>query len=279
MVRLPFVVIAAGLVACAPEHVVGGRPYTLHLPRGADPATPLPLLILLHGFGVTGEAQELIFGFSDEVNARQFLYAEPDGTADSKGKRFWNGTDACCNFDHLAVDDVGFVRALVKDVAASHPVDLQKVFVVGHSNGGFMALRLACEAGDLIRGVVSLAGATWLDAARCPSGPPVSVLLVHGTADTVIAYAGGSTDLAAYPSARATRDAFSARNGCVGPSTVLGMSDFLADASEETKREGAEGCAAGTRVELWTVEGGPHIPLFNAAWRRAVLDWLPVAPR
>ena len=62
---------------------------------------------------------------------------------------------------------VAYLRAIIRDVMARYPVDRRRVFVVGHSNGGFMAYRMACEASDLVTGVVSLAGATWKDPARC----------------------------------------------------------------------------------------------------------------
>lgn len=249
------------------------------VPAGADRATPLPLIILLHGYGVTAELQELLFQLSNQADTRGFLYAEPNGAVDRKNKRFWNATDACCNFDHLEVDDVGYLRALVADVKTEHPVDASKVFVIGHSNGGFMALRMACEAGDLIRGVVSVAGSGWLETARCGSGPPVSVLQIHGTSDSVIEYGGGATTLAEYPSARATHLEFAARNGCGGPSEVLGTSDFIEDPAAETTREAATRCPPGRRAELWSIGGGGHIPLVNDAWRSAVLDWMLTEPK
>jgi pimeloyl-ACP methyl ester carboxylesterase len=81
------------------------------------------------------------------------------GQQDRRGHRFWSATDACCNLDGLAVDDVAYLRAVIRDVSARHAVDPRRVFIVGHSNGGFMAHRMACEASDLVAAVVSLAGA------------------------------------------------------------------------------------------------------------------------
>ena len=262
------------LAACAPQGVVDGRPYGLGIPPDGDASSPLPLIVLLHGYGFTAEAEDLILPFSKVLASRRFFYALPDGTVDREGKRFWNATDACCNYDHLAVDDVAFVRALIADVEAHHPIDPARVFVVGHSNGGFMALRLACEAGDVISGVVSLAGAAWLDPSRCPSGSAVPVLAIHGTADEVIGFNGGSTTLGSYPSARRTVASMAARNGCTGASQTVGTSDLLGDAAQETTRDAFTGCPAGGRVELWSIDGAGHIPIFNDQLPGAVLDWL-----
>lgn len=265
------------LAACAPQYSVDGRPYALAIP--ADVKGPLPLVVLLHGFGASAEAQDVILPFSKEVASRRFLYALPNGTIDSDGKRFWNATDACCDYEDLKPDDVTFVRKVIADVKANHRVDARKVFLIGHSNGGFLALRLACEAGDEVTAVVSLAGATWLDAQRCPPGRPVSVLAVHGTADTVIGFNGGSTNAGAYPSASRTVATLAERNGCTGARAKLGSSDFLDDAASETTREAFSGCPAGGAVELWSVAGAGHIPIFHPQWRTAVLDWLDAAAR
>lgn len=253
--------------SCAADLTVLGRPVDVTVPKGSSDDTPMPLLILAHGFGVNGTGQDFIFPFSKEVDARQFRYARPHGTQGADGKRFWNATDACCDFGPLNVDDVGFFRAIVERAKSEFAVT--KVFVVGHSNGGFMALRLACEASDVFDGIVSVSGSTWNDAAKCPDGRAVPVLLVHGTADDTIPYEGKA---GLYPSAHGTAERFTTRAGCSPSWTTLGRSDFIGDATEETSREDT-GCVA-SPVELWTVEEGPHALVFDAKWTGAVFEWL-----
>ncbi len=259
-------------LACAPGHVVNGRPYELRVPKGAG-ATPLPLVVLLHGYSATGLTQDLIFPFSKEVEARQFLYALPDGTRDAVGKRFWNATDACCNFQQTPIDDVAFLRAVIEDIKKNHAVDPKQVFVIGHSNGGFMALRLACEASDLVTGVVSVAGAAKTPFPAC-DGPSIPVLQLHGTDDDTIRYDGGSTGAAGgpYPGAQVTAQDYAERNGCTpGPREGAPL-DLVGDDAAETTRTLWDGCRA--PVELWTVPGQGHVPAFKAAWPGQVLEWL-----
>ena len=265
------------LAGCAPQYAVDGRPYALSVP--ADVNAPLPLIILLHGFGANADAQDLILPFSKDVSARRFFYALPNGTVDRDGKRFWNATEACCDYGSLKIDDVAFLRAVIADVKANHPVDPKKVFAIGHSNGGFMALRLACDASDDVTAVVSLAGSAFVDPLACPSGRPVSVLAIHGTADDTVLFNGGSTQTGSYPSAARTVTQMAARNGCTGQRVPTGSSDFLDDARAETKREATAGCPPGGLADLWTVEGAGHLPIFNDAFRTAVLDWLDGAAR
>src|SRR5205814_3467937 len=114
------------------------------VPPGYDATKPTPLLILLHGYTASGAQQEMYFKLGPVANAQGFLYAIPDGTVDGAGNRFWNATDACCNYFGSAVDDVAYLGAIMDDVGTRYNVDPKPIFVVGHSNGGFMAHRLAC---------------------------------------------------------------------------------------------------------------------------------------
>lgn len=256
-------------VACAPEHQVNGRPYELKIPKGDD-GTALPLLILAHGYGVNGIGQDFLFPFSKQVDEQRFLYVEAHGTQDRSGRRFWNATEACCNFEGLPVDDVAFFRGLVDDVKAQHPV--KSVFVVGHSNGAFMALRLACDAPEVFDGIVSVSGSTWLDPTRCGEGEAVPLLFVHGTVDTTIPYEGSE---GRYPGVVETLTRFADRAGCSGDREELARADFLTSLpGDETKRERSTGCPAGSAVELWSLEGEGHAPQFEAPWTQATLDWL-----
>jgi polyhydroxybutyrate depolymerase len=263
-------VALCGLFAsCAPEHSVLGRAYDLQVPVRVEPQTPLPMLILAHGYTVNGVAQDLFFPFSKQVDEKGFVYVLPNGTADRLGKRFWSATDFCCNFENIAVDDVAFFKALIADVKRQHPIKPGHVFIAAHSNGAFMALRLACEASDVIDGIVAVSGSTWNDEGKCPDGRKIPILLVHGTEDAVILYDGAEGK---YPGARATGQRFARRSGCTENWIELERADFVGDASLETKRERIEGCEPA--IELWSLEGTAHLPYFDNRWTGAAFDWL-----
>jgi polyhydroxybutyrate depolymerase len=259
--------------------IVAARPYTLHVPIGYDPTKPTPLVVMFHGYSATGALGEAIMRLTPASDAHGFLYAYGDGTIDSAGKHFWNATDACCNIDHSTVDDVAYFDAIVADVASKENVDPKRVYAVGHSNGGFMVHRLACDRAGEVAAIVSLEGATWNDASRCNPVSHVSVAEVHGDADPTILYTGGTdVDNAAYPSAPQTVATWAAKNGCTGTLADTGVTlhlDTSQDAGNETLVAAYGGCPGSMGVELWTVHGGGHIPwLAHPTWGDVVWAFL-----
>ena len=261
---------------------VADRPYELRVPAGISPSVPAPLVILLHGYGSDPAWQEDLFRIGDLVDAEGFLYAMPEGTVDFLGNRFWNATDACCDLGATGVDDVAYLNALVDDVASRYPIDPRRIYAVGHSNGGFMAHRLACDASSRFAAVVSVAGATWNDQARCQPSEPVSVLELHATTDELIAYGGGAIGLTPYPGARATASTWAAKNGCAGAladgASALDLESSVSGA--ETRPERVAGCPEGGVVELWTIEGGHHDPApVHPAWETSIWGFLAAHPK
>ena len=118
------------------------------------------------------QLQESYFQLAATASANGMLYADPDGTTDPNGSMFWNATNSCCDLFHSGVDDSAYIASIIADVKSTVAVDPKRIFVVGHSNGGFMAYRMACNHAGDIAAIVSLAGATYRPAmsnsGRCP---------------------------------------------------------------------------------------------------------------
>ena len=276
-------VMAAGtLVAPSSASPTANRPYGLKVPAGYDGQRPVPLVVLLHGYTSNGATQAAYFGLPEEADRAGFLLAYPDGTRDLLGNRFWNATDACCDWFGSGVDDVAYLDAVIDEIAARYPVDPARVFLVGHSNGAFMAHRYACDRSARVAAIVTLAGMQWKDESRCgASSPPVSVLHVHGRYDTTVRYEGGATPAAAYPGALETVGDWAGKNGCQGSLAGTGRRLDLDRTvpGDETVEEAHGGCPGGADVRLWTIEGGGHVPAFNDRWAATIWAFMTSHPK
>ncbi len=252
------------------------RPAKVFIPTPYDPEQSYPLVILLHGFGSDGEQQNIYLGLSTHVSSKQYILVTPNGTQNAQGSRFWNATPACCDFEETGVDDVAYVRSLIAEAKETYNVDHDRVYTLGHSNGGFLSYRLACEAADVITGIATIAGSTFNDPAECqPATPAVSVLAVHGTADDTIFFDGLED---AYPSAEDTVARLAGVAGCdtESPTTPPNLDVLTGENGDETVVTRYEtGCAGGVEAELWAMEGGTHVPFnFAPEFVPMVLDWL-----
>jgi polyhydroxybutyrate depolymerase len=256
----------------------GDRPVSVNVPNSYTQGVPTPLLILLHGYGASGTLEDAYLGFTPEAEKRGWLYAHPDGTVDpATMSTYWNASDACCAPPGSTVDDSTYLSQLIKDISAHYTVDPKRVYFVGHSNGGFMSYRMACDHADQIAAFVSLAGAMPADVTKCNPSQPVSMLEIHGTADMVIAYDGAAIAGHSFPGATTSVGDWVTLDGC-SPTADTTPAPLDLEASipgdETTVTRYAAGCKAGGHAELWTIMGGSHIPNISAAFTPDVFDFL-----
>lgn len=260
----------------------GRGPVLVSAPANAAEATAMPLIVLLHGYTSSGQSIANYWGIARLVENYGFVLAAPDGLREAGGNQnpFWNATDACCNFENNPVDDSAYLRGIIDTLMDQYAIDPDRVYVMGHSNGGFMALRMAYEHSDVLAAVVSLAGANHLE----PRDPPphaVHVLQIHGTDDETIAFQGGEIQENRYPSARGTVERWADYNGCRRPGTGREMRDL--DASLPGHETGVlkfvAGCKRGGSAELWTISGGTHTPPVSESYGAQLVEWLLAHPK
>jgi poly(3-hydroxybutyrate) depolymerase len=265
------------------------RPVNLYVPSTYDGQTAMPLVILLHGTGESGQQKEDYMKLRPLAEARGFLYCYPDGALYlRRGILAWNSTDAISDFENTPVDDAAYLRSVIEEAGRRFAVDRRRIYFIGHSNGGAMVYRMACESADLIAGIACLAGATYLDTNRCTPSAPVNILHIHGTADDVVAYGGGAASRSdppqnwpPYPGVAQTIQTWAGYNGDSDPVSDASPSlDLTTDvAGLDTVVTRYTSGPPGGAVELWRIDGGSHVPTLSAGFSPLVIDWLLAHPK
>lgn len=271
----------AGTDAGAPTALRIGPPErraSLTLPAAHDGRTPLPLVVLLHGYGASAAIEDAYLGLSRAARERGAYVLLPNGTPDGGGDRFWAATRS---LEGLGVDDVAYLDALLDEAGAAVPVDPARISLLGHSNGAFMAYRFACAFPARISALAALAGTEDAMPVCDALAAPVSALHFHGTADDTILYEGGDFRLVGpYVSAEEMTLRWARRNGCADTRTAGTPFDWdEVVPGPETIPAAHDGCPAGVDVELWRMEGAPHIPAPAPGATVRVLEWLLAHPR
>jgi polyhydroxybutyrate depolymerase len=242
----------------------------VRLVEARQPGERLPLIVFLHGLGSSAEKVLERLPLAEMGERSRVHLLVPNGTLDGQGRRFWNAGPACCDFDQRRPDDVARLGALLDTWAARPEVDADRIYLMGISNGGFMAMKLACERSRHVAAVAAFSGALEKPA-DCPGLERLSVLMVHGDADEIVSYAAGrvfgDARLSTHLSAADGFREWGRRLGCAGEPVRAGDAELDPDAARPPSRlERFTGCAAGDAA-LLTVTGGPH----NVVSRTGVL--------
>jgi polyhydroxybutyrate depolymerase len=224
------------------------RDYIVATPPDVADRDPLPLLLVLHGATMWMDQMERLTGYDAMTLDPGAVVVYPQGEKDpddpNRPGYIWNSGQTDTGFD-----DVAFMTALMDRMEADYPIDPARVFIVGGSNGGQMAYRVACDRADRIAAVADLVGALLVD---CQPSQPVSVIDIHGTADDMIPIEGGGQGCLpmACPPLADTMLRWHDLDGCRDDATVT------TEGRVETTSFST--CADGTAVTFIKVDGGTH---------------------
>jgi polyhydroxybutyrate depolymerase len=226
---------------------------------------PHPVVVLLHGGTQTAADAWRDTSLPTLAEREGFILVAPQGEG-----RHWNDARGSTLAGDVAstADDVGFLKAVIAEVVAKDHGDASAVFMVGASNGGFMTMRFACDAGETLRAAASVIATVPEALARnCRSPRPLPWLAINGTDDPLIPF-GGQTEGTVrrgepQPALRSADDTFrfwADRAGCAAPV----QHTPLTSAAQDDRGRWAEGidrrgCAGGQVSRQVVMHGSGHV--------------------
>ena len=222
------------------------RQYRLHVPAGYRSGKPVPLVLGFHGAGSTGAEFEAYSGLSALSDQAGFIAVYPQSLGE------------LTNWDTMPKSqDVPFVRDLIHSLEARCSIDPARIYATGHSRGGGMVNRLACELSDRIAAIGPVSG-DYAYSEDCSPSRPVAVVAFHGTDDPTIPYNGFGvpgeihesylrigTPIPNWAAAWGDRDECNSK-----PVTIF--------QENQVTGRGWGNCQAGADVVLYTINGGTH---------------------
>lgn len=248
---------------------VGDRRRTfiaVSAPNAVPQQQPTPLVLVLHGTLQTGHSVRGFAGFTFDRYAadENALVVYPDAL-----RRDWNGARKAVMWSRKTklIDDVGFIRTLISHMV-TRGAHAERVYVIGFSLGGQMAIRLIHEIPELLAGVALIGSAQPtpdnLNVGHDAHGR-LPVVTMHGTADPLAPFDGGPVSVHGYLprgqhlSAPATAAYFAARNGITTDPSATRL-PHLGDSGKSSNviryDYSADGAAP---VRFYAIEGGGHV--------------------
>ncbi len=246
LLALPYFLTAQETIINTITHDGQERDYRLRVPASTT-SEACPLVFNLHGFGSNAFQQEAYSQMNPVADTAGFYVCYP------------NGIDAAWNVGWAfgsTADDVGFINALIDTLSAQYPIDPERVYACGMSNGGFMSYRLACELNGRVAAAASVTGSMVPGyIGNCNPGRAVPVLEIHGTQDTTVPY-GGQALLAV--SIEELLAFWADNNGCNEEPVIEELPDTDPTDGSTVTEIRYTGCTMDMEVLHYRINGGAH---------------------
>jgi len=236
------------------------RSYIIHIPPDLNYLHAAPVLFIFHGHDHTPELIQTVTGLDEIADVEKFLVVYPSGLEKS-----WNtGEEGATNRGYATlnnVDDLEFIREILKDLENIASIDTKRIYAAGHSLGGMLVYRLACEMADTFAAIASVAGAHLLS--ECNPTQAVSLIHIHGKKDMFVSYTGD--DVSNFPPVTEGIETWAELNECTN-------SVIEEDTDNGITHLAYFPCQSETAVELLTTDTGTHswsgigIPTSEVIW-------------
>ncbi len=136
----------------------------------------------MHGITENAHEQYLLTDMDRIARENNAIVVYPDGWGNS-----WNFGPCCNPALEEGIDDFGFIHKLVNYTIQEHPVDSDRIYATGWSNGCGMSQSLANRQSDIFAAVACMA-MYYLDESDDPSYSPIPIMEIHGVWDPIVPY-------------------------------------------------------------------------------------------
>lgn len=256
------------------DFVTGGfqRSYRVHVPSAYDGATPLPLVVVIHGAFDNAKGMEKFSGFSQIADRENFIVLYPEGIGILGYLQHWNAGHCCGKGADDQIDDSEYLAKAIGDVSNRLSIDRNRIYMAGFSNGGMMTYRFAAEHTEMLAAAApiaaSIGGRANADATewRIPKPKkPLPILIIHGMDDDDVPFGGGISKHRkgerTYFSVQDSVDFWTKANGCKGDP------DFISLRHGAVQIETWDNCKNSSPTVLCKIDGWGHVwpgPYFTA---------------
>jgi polyhydroxybutyrate depolymerase len=164
------------------------RSFFLNVPASYTPGTPTPLLLAFHSRTTTGREIMTSSQILSWAAAMNIIVVAVNGAV-HEGSSSWNAGRCCTDATTNEENDVLLASTIIDYLNSQATIDSSRVWAMGHSNGGMMAYRLACDLSEKITAIAVVTGAFVDD--TCNPAKQVSLIHLHGDLDPTVPYNGG----------------------------------------------------------------------------------------
>lgn len=247
-----------------------GHDYGVYTPAHLDDPHP-PLLLVLHGAYTSTTAQTDFVDEADRLwGARKM--ADENGYVLVFPRSRHNAPDTPPGWWWAFGRDETFLAHLIDQLAQDYAIDRQRVFALGHSNGGGLLHNWMClSAGSGVTAMVSLSGSLfnlqtykhYLDPSyACHPDYPQShlkagIMHIHSVADSIVPYQGDSQS----ESVAAMMSIWSGNLSCSGAVTSSNVPGLATEAGTSSTLQQWQGC--GGPLQSLIMDPGHHIPAWD----------------
>jgi polyhydroxybutyrate depolymerase len=229
------------------------RTYTLNLPPDYYESNGFSLVIAMHGGGGDAAQFESTSRLTEKADAAGFIVVYPEGVKSDGvlGARTWNAGKCCDYARDNNINDVKFIDELIDELLAKYKINPKKVYATGHSNGGMLSYRLACEMSGKIAAIAT-SGCSMVVTQPCNPDRPVPVLHMHSVLDARVPYTGGKgiTGIS-YPPIDSVMNVWSKINTCKTTAQVVKDDD-------DYKFTRWTDCTNGVTIQYYLTQDGGH---------------------